>query len=267
MQPDVRLTVFATCLALTACGGEADTAQPLGSAGGTTAGAGGAGGATAGAGGAGGATAGAGGTAGTTPGAGGASGTTGFGGTAGVAGAAGAGGAAGSAGKDAGGSCYSNNDCQAPEKCIGAVGSCPTGAICILAPRPGTCGIADAGKEAGGSCYSDANCLPTEKCVGAVGSCPDGAICVLPPSLGTCKPKTPVACATKADCQANEVCVQVMFPVYAPRPDATAPSDASSGDVSLPKLGECRPATQAARDPSPSADVWWGAVESALRGT
>jgi hypothetical protein len=179
VQPDIRLSVFATCLALTACGGEADTGQAGGSAGGTAAG--GAGGATAGAGGAGGATAGAGGT------------------------------------------------------------------------------VTDAGKDARGRCAYTTDCLPTEKCVGGVVlSCPDGALCVLPPRLGTCSPKTPVTCATKADCETNEQCVQVMFPILAIPPD-----DAGN----LPKLGECRPATQAARAAPPSSrdNAWWGAVESAMR--
>jgi hypothetical protein len=233
MQPDVRLTVLATCLALAACGGDAETAESGGSAGGTAAGAGGTGGTTA-AGGAGGTTGGAGGTTtggaggaggagGVTSGTGGAGGTTGLGGTTALGGAAGvgAGGAAGDAGKDA------------------------------------------AIKDAGGTCQTDTDCLPTEKCSGAI-NCPDGAMCILPSRPGTCILKTPVACSTAKDCATGEVCVQTIFAIM-PQPGY----DAGSSDAGLPKLGVCRPAKQAARDPSPpiDRDRWWGAVESAMRGS
>jgi len=250
MQPDVRLSLVATCLVLTSCGGDTETTQAGGSAGQSTGGSAGifpiyapppdGSGTTGG-------TAGSGGTGGVSSGGGGVGGTTGGGGT--TAGAAGMGGIAGTGGK------------------AGAGG---TGGIAGTGGKAGAGGtggavdsgkITDAAKEAGASCYYDSDCLPTETCSGAI-NCPPGAFCILAPQPGKCVAKTPTRCSTSAECGPDETCVQTMFPIF-------APMDARTPDAAMPKLGECRPKTQALLSPSAptGSDAWWGAAESALRGS
>jgi len=95
----------------------------------------------------------------------------------------------------AGGECSTDEDCAAGQECVGASGSCPPGAYCIVAPRPGTCQPIE---EEG--CATDADCGEAGVCgVAGDGECPPGAYCILPPpSARACEPN-PAGCRDGVD--------------------------------------------------------------------
>ncbi|MCB9738960.1 MAG: hypothetical protein H6747_06810 [Deltaproteobacteria bacterium] len=113
--------------------------------------------------------------------------------------------------------CWIDGDCPSDQACEGVI-TCPCGALCFAADKPGTCkdkpkpggccsgnalcgiGLYCAGdvckalSELGSSeCWGDAQCGEGEACEGAQ-VCPCGSSCFAPDKAGVCKKKAP-ACS------------------------------------------------------------------------
>ncbi len=86
------------------------------------------------------------------------------------------------------GTCWLDADCASDQQCQGAI-TCPCGAQCFAADKPGTCQAK----------------APGEVCCDSNGACPSGMVC----AKSTCKPTKDLGakqCWTAAQCGSSESC-------------------------------------------------------------